>query len=373
MTTQRQEPAEVYPTRRSIREAERRAEALARQGAGGPDAGSRGRAEITIEEPLHSRPASAALVPSAFGGPVTPARGVFKSVSGWATETGHVPPVPAPIIPEDVDLSATPRRGNRWVPRLAILGSLAAATTVVPLTGPPTSSAAADEGVQYGATDVLDVLMDDSSQYGTDSPTPGALGADPLAGVRAAVTASRSEDRSGVMCGNLAATANGSAAAEVASRPLEVVMPLAEGTYRLTSRYGYRSMWGRYSQHTGVDMAAPAGTPIHAVADGVVEYAGPGKDGRSSMLIIIRHNVNGQVIRTWYVHMYSNGVYASPGQQVSAGDVIGAVGSNGNSTGPHLHLEVHTDNNLTTVDPLVWLTNNGAVKLNQETQECLPS
>lgn len=68
-------------------------------------------------------------------------------------------------------------------------------------------------------------------------------------------------------------------------------------------------------------------------------------------------NAAGQRITTLYVHMYPDGVYATVGQQVSAGDVIGAVGSNGNSTGPHLHFEVWVDD--TPVDPYDYLTAAG--------------
>ncbi len=318
METQRYVPAEAYPTRRSLREAEARAQKDRR------------------------RPRAGAEVPNR------------EDLASTSTAPGSRP------------------RGRRasLVPRMAILGSLAAATTIIPLSGPPTSPAKAEEGIEYGATDALDVLMDVEPDGG-EGPDGEGLAADPLVGVRAAVSASRSQERQAPACNTLAGSANGPAAAEVATLAPELVMPLVEGSYRLTSRYGFRSMWGRHSMHAGLDMAASTGTPIHAIADGVVEYTGPGKAGRSNMLIIVRHNINGQTVRSWYVHMYSNGVYTTPGQKVRAGEVIGAVGSNGNSTGPHLHFEIHLDDNLTTVDPAAWLANNGAVTLSQEIRECL--
>lgn len=121
----------------------------------------------------------------------------------------------------------------------------------------------------------------------------------------------------------------------------KIVFPLAR--YTLTSRFGIRSdpMTGVSSFHAGDDFAAPLGTPIHAIADGVVTHAGAGIEGRSNNLIIIEHTINGKTYESWYVHMYDNGVLVKEGQEVKAGDVIGLVGSNGKSTGPHLHLEIH--------------------------------
>src|SRR5699024_4495612 len=146
-----------------------------------------------------------------------------------------------------------------FVPRVAILGSLAAATTVVPLNGPPTSPANAEEAIEYGASDVLDVLMDSGGDEGEVEAE--SLAADPLAGVRAAVTAGRSGAREIPVCSTEAGNANGSAAAaEISVDTPELIMPLAEGTYRITSRYGYRSLWGRYAMHSGLDLAASAGT-----------------------------------------------------------------------------------------------------------------
>lgn len=301
MESQRHAPAEAYPTRRSLREAQRRAEENAR----------------------HLRRRSRAPI---------------------STTTTSA------------------------VPRVAILGSLAAATTFVPLSGPLAASAEPEETIEYGTSDLLDVLLETDAEVTANA---SALAADPLAGVRAAASASRNEARTPTVCSAEARGVNGSGHSEVGVPAPTLVMPLAEGSYRTTSQYGYRSLFGRYSKHEGLDMAAPAGTPIHAIADGVVEYTGPGKDGRSSMLIIIKHEINGQITRSWYVHMYSNGVYTSAGQKVRAGQVIGAVGSNGFSTGPHLHLEIHLDDNLTTIDPASWLAANGAVPLDREIQECL--
>jgi len=135
-----------------------------------------------------------------------------------------------------------------------------------------------------------------------------------------------------------------------------VIRPMAEGTYRDTSLYGPR--WG--SVHTGTDMAASVGTPIYAIADGEVVWAGGGKDGRSGQLVIIHHVIDGQDVWSWYGHMYTNEVYVSEGDKVTAGQLIAGVGSNGNSTGPHLHFEIHTGEIGNHVDPLQFLADAGA-------------
>jgi len=102
--------------------------------------------------------------------------------------------------------------------------------------------------------------------------------------------------------------------------------------YRLTARFGMSGgMWS--SNHTGLDMAAPSGTPIVAVANGVITEAGSaGAYGNKTVQTL----ADGTEI--WYCHQTSIGV--SVGEQVVGGQPIGTVGSTGNSTGPHLHLEV---------------------------------
>jgi murein DD-endopeptidase MepM/ murein hydrolase activator NlpD len=87
-----------------------------------------------------------------------------------------------------------------------------------------------------------------------------------------------------------------------------------------------------WKQHLGVDYAAPTGTPVRSVGDGVVEVAG--KQGSYGNVVIIKHNQQRQTV---YAHL--NRVDVRAGQSVHQGQHIGAVGSTGLSTGPHLHFE----------------------------------
>lgn len=100
----------------------------------------------------------------------------------------------------------------------------------------------------------------------------------------------------------------------------------------ISSRYGAVSSI-RSSSHTGLDIAASIGTPIKVVADGTVTSAT--YSGSYGYLVKIDH---GNGVETWYAH--TSKMYVTAGQDVKAGDVIAAVGNTGNSTGPHLHLEV---------------------------------
>lgn len=100
----------------------------------------------------------------------------------------------------------------------------------------------------------------------------------------------------------------------------------------ITSRYGSRSSI-RSSSHTGLDIATSSGTPITPIAGGTVTYAG--YKGSYGNLVIINH---GNGIESYYAHCSQ--IYTAVGQTVDANTVISAVGSTGNSTGPHLHLEI---------------------------------
>lgn len=117
----------------------------------------------------------------------------------------------------------------------------------------------------------------------------------------------------------------------------------------ITSSFGEREdplRLGEGEFHTGVDIGVGFGTPVRAAADGVVESAGVATGyGRE---VILNH---GNGIQTLYAHL--SGFTVTPGQQVSAGQVIGYVGLSGRTTGPNLHYEVRIHN--TPVNPHKFL------------------
>jgi murein DD-endopeptidase MepM/ murein hydrolase activator NlpD len=102
--------------------------------------------------------------------------------------------------------------------------------------------------------------------------------------------------------------------------------------------------WG--TLHPGIDLGAPIGTPIHAAGTGTVVWCG-WMSGYGNLVMIDHHNG----LATAYGHQSRIAVGCN--QQVTAGEVIGYVGSTGYSTGPHLHFEVRL--NGTPVDPLGYL------------------
>ncbi|MFR9676404.1 M23 family metallopeptidase [Streptomyces sp. TR02-1] len=121
-------------------------------------------------------------------------------------------------------------------------------------------------------------------------------------------------------------------------------------SYTLTSGFGAAgSMWT--ADHTGQDFAAPTGTPVSAVHAGTVKEAGWA--GSYGYRIVLELEDGTEV---WYCHLSSMNV--SVGTQVTTKDVIGNVGATGNTTGPHLHLEVRPGGG-DPIDPLAWLRSKG--------------
>ena len=106
-------------------------------------------------------------------------------------------------------------------------------------------------------------------------------------------------------------------------------LPLS--SYRLTATFGQVGLWASY--HTGLDFAAPTGTPIMAVANGTVTSTG--YDGSYGNKTVVTLDDGTEL---WFCHQTT--IAVSVGESVTAGQVIGTVGSTGNTTGPHLHLEV---------------------------------
>jgi len=131
------------------------------------------------------------------------------------------------------------------------------------------------------------------------------------------------------------------------------IQPVAiKGSARLVSGFGYRihPIYKTAKMHTGIDFAAPTGTPIYSTGNGVVsqtEFNGRGYGNN----VVINH---GYGYQTLYGHMTK--FVVRPGQKVQRGDLIGYVGSTGSSTGPHCHYEVIKDGNK--IDPINYFYND---------------
>lgn len=130
---------------------------------------------------------------------------------------------------------------------------------------------------------------------------------------------------------------------------MPAITPLASDVYYISSYFGYRSDPFTESKryHSGIDLAAKRGTPVHASGKGKVIYASYSYGGYGNM-VKIDHGF-GYV--TVYAHL--NKINVSKGQTINRGDVLGQVGSTGRSTGPHLHYEVQKDGQ--TVNPLKYM------------------
>ncbi|QIX26736.1 M23 family metallopeptidase [Nocardioides sp. JQ2195] len=138
-------------------------------------------------------------------------------------------------------------------------------------------------------------------------------------------------------------------ASAVTIEPLpQWVLPVSG--YHLTGTFGASSsLWS--TTHTGLDFAAPLGTPIVSVTDGVVTEAA--YDGAYGYRTVIRMADGTEL---WYCHQ--NSLQTAVGETVGAGEVIGEVGATGNVTGPHLHLEVRPTPDVP-VDPYATLVEHG--------------
>jgi murein DD-endopeptidase MepM/ murein hydrolase activator NlpD len=116
---------------------------------------------------------------------------------------------------------------------------------------------------------------------------------------------------------------------------------------------GYGPRGGSF--HQGIDFFPGEGTPIGAIADGVVTFAGTGSGGWGNY-VTVRHNINGQTVDSLYAHMQWGSIGVAAGQQVTVGQFLGGVGATGRAYGAHLHLEIAV--NGANVDPYAWLLAN---------------
>lgn len=143
----------------------------------------------------------------------------------------------------------------------------------------------------------------------------------------------------------------------------KLVLPLVAKKFSISSWYGARCIptVGASTFHYGLDLSAPDGTAIYAVAAGTVAYAVNPKNGEAGY-VAIRSVVDGRTVYFAYLHMWTATKWVRVGQTVAAGQRIADVGASGPASGPHLHLEVWQNaywGSGTPTNPVTWLTAHG--------------
>jgi len=144
------------------------------------------------------------------------------------------------------------------------------------------------------------------------------------------------------------ATASGDGSATGSTASISIISPLPKGSCWVTDAYGYRihPIYGYYSMHHGVDLAANLGTPVYAISNGYVTIAS--YTSANGNYVSLTH---GSGYGSIYCHLDSYVV--SVGAYVKQGQIIGYVGKTGWATGPHLHFEIHKDG--ASVNPMNYI------------------
>jgi murein DD-endopeptidase MepM/ murein hydrolase activator NlpD len=164
--------------------------------------------------------------------------------------------------------------------------------------------------------------------------------------IEALIRQKQAEDQARREAARRAALLAGQAPPPLAGAPASLIWPVSGP---ISSPFGMRTnpISGRFLMHTGIDIAVEMGTTVVAPADGRVISAGWNDGGYGNMIILD----NGGSMSTLFAHLSQ--IYVGVDQEVKRGQAIGAVGSTGESTGPHLHFEVRIDGR--PVDPMSYL------------------
>lgn len=229
-----------------------------------------------------------------------------------------------------------------------------AETASAPLTTAGITTAEAEQGTTDAGEALRARILQQAEQQQDSADAQTKAAEEKAAAEKAAAEAKKQQDAA-----EAKVAAEKKKAAEEAKRKAEALRlaklaasyAIPTSSYTITSTFGEAgSMWSS-GYHTGLDFAAPTGTPIKAIHSATVKSAGwSGSYGYRTVLEL----EDGTEL--WFCHQSSIGV--GVGQKVTTGDTIGRVGATGNVTGPHLHLEVHTPDG-TGIDPMTWLRDRG--------------
>ncbi|MEE1790867.1 M23 family metallopeptidase [Streptomyces sp. BE308] len=226
--------------------------------------------------------------------------------------------------------------------------------SAAPLTSAGITSAEAEQGTTDAGEALRARILQQAEQQQANADAEARAAEEKAAAEKAAADAKEQQDKAEA---KIAAEKKKAEEAAKKKKEAERLAKLAASyalptsSYSISSTYGQSGPMWSSGHHTGLDFAAPTGTPVKAVHSGTVKSAGySGAYGYRTVLELD----DGTEI--WYCHQSTMNVTA--GQKVSTGDTIGRVGATGNVTGAHLHLEVHTGGGAG-IDPMSWLRSKG--------------
>ncbi|MFJ7253242.1 M23 family metallopeptidase [Streptomyces sp. NPDC098085] len=284
--------------------------------------------------------------------------GVIAAVGAGGMATAQSKPPVSISLPDSIadnlpDAKSLPGVGSLFSDE-SEADKAAAASAAAPLTTAGLTTAEAEQGTVDAGEALRARILQQAEQQQDAADAEAKAAQEKEAAEKAAAEAKKQQDAA-----EAKAAAEKKKAEEEAKKKAEALRlaklaasyALPTSSYRITSTFGQAgSMWSS-GYHTGLDFAAPTGTPIKAIHGGTVKSAGwSGSYGYRTVLEL------DDGTELWFCHQSSIGV--SVGQKVSTGETIGRVGATGNVTGAHLHLEVHTPAG-TGIDPMAWLRGKG--------------
>ncbi|KQQ03745.1 MULTISPECIES: M23 family metallopeptidase [unclassified Rathayibacter] len=247
---------------------------------------------------------------------------------------------PAPVAAPRV-APLRPVRGGR---RLGGLVAVSFAAAIIAATSVPATSLLTAEDVQ--AQGMASITSDEARD--SQSFTTGEVSAETVARDGFGVQERKTQT-------NVAAIGRTSDSGFTNDPNASVQWPFAVGV-PVGDRFGYRNCAGCSVNHGGTDFNPGDGSPIQAIADGVVRTVIDG-EGSLGVHVIIDHEIDGELVSSVYAHMQHGSAAVSEGDPVKVGQLLGLVGTTGMSTGPHLHFEIRLDGT-TKVDSYLWLKEN---------------
>jgi murein DD-endopeptidase MepM/ murein hydrolase activator NlpD len=366
---------QVFSTRREAREAERRAAASVSAPVASP-AADVSVPVVPVPAAVVPAPVTSAAAVETAPAPAHATRAERRAAEAEAARSRGRRRAAAPAVaaPEAISAPeaglATARAAQRPVTPRAAAAPRAAATTTGPAAAPRQRSSFRSAGkrvtvvgamVFAGAMLVSTSVPANAFFVDTDERTVAKKAAASqtfVAGAAAEDAASRDgysvTELKVAPVSEYASTSSSTFSNDVAGTvqwPFATGVPISSGFGgRHVTNCGFCSTF-----HNGLDFVPGAGSPIQAIADGTVSaVTGPG--GAFGNHVEIEHVIGGEKVTSTYSHMQTGSVQVSVGEKVTVGQLVGKVGSTGNSTGAHLHFEIHLGG--VPVDPYPWLTAN---------------